>query len=276
MISVKQLLGQSLALLRANPVLLFPPLAADVLIAMLAPGRAPGGFGGMVLAALIQLAIMAGWLNLIAKVRSGEKATWDDFFTSIGRHFWSLVGGALNQVLLLMAIGFPLLIAASLWVGQAGATRLETELRPFLEGKADVATVGTALSPESMQAASQLTMVGLVWFLAFAVMSFVLIFWQQGVVIRHLGWLHAWRESLNVVKTRFKGTMALVTVTSLAQGGAIALAMLLPQIGIFAAALAAVALLLTRVFASVATTVFYMEAVKTSDDTPPSPPTLPA
>ncbi|MNT65952.1 hypothetical protein D3C72_2039780 [compost metagenome] len=119
-------------------------------------------------------------------------------------------------------------------------------------------------------------MVGLLWFLAFAVMSFVLVFWQQGVVIRHLGWLHAWRESLNVVKTQFKGTMGLLTVVSLAQGGAIALAILLPQIGIFAAALAAVALLLTRVFASVATTIFYMEAVKTTDDTPPSSPTLPA
>ncbi len=271
MISVKQLLGQSLALLRAHPVLLFPPLAADVLIAMLAPGRGPGGFGGMVLAALIQLAIMAGWLNLIAKVRSGEKATWDDFFTSIGRHFWSLVGGALNQVLLMLSLGFPLLILGALWVGQTGATRLEAELRPFLEGKAAVSGIGQALSPEAMHAASQLTMLGLVWLLAFAVMSFVLIFWQQGVVLRHLGWLHAWRESLGVVKHQFKGTMALVTVLSLAQGGAIALGLFLPQIGVFAAALAAVALLLVRVFASVATTLFYMEAVKTTDETPPSP-----
>ena len=272
MISVKQLLSQSLALLRAHPVLLFPPLAADILIAMVAPG----GFGGMLLAALIQLAIMAGWLQLIAKAQSGEKGTWDDFFTSVGRHFWSLVGGAVNQVLLMLAIGFPLLIAASLWVGQAGATLLESELKPFLEGKANVATLGTALSPEAMQVASQLTMVGLLWFLAFAVMSLVLIYWQQAVVIKHLGWLQAWRESANVLKTRFKESMALLTVLTLAQGGAIALAVLLPQIGVAAAALAAVALLLARVFASVATTLFYMEAVKTTDATPPSSPTLPA
>lgn len=269
MISVKQLLGQSLALLRAHPVLLFPPLAADVLIAMLAPGR--GGFGGMLLAALIQLAIMAGWLTMIAKVKTGEKATWDDFFTSIGRHFWSLIGGAFNQVMLLLAFGFPLLVLGSLWVGQAGATRLEAELRPFLEGKAEVAGIAQALSPEAMQAASQLTMVGLLWLLAFAVMSFVLVFWQQGVVLRHLGWLHAWRESFSVVRTQFKGTMALLTVVSLLQGGSIALALLLPQIGMFAAALAALALLLTRVYASVATTLFYMEAVKIPGDTPPSP-----
>ncbi|MNX23630.1 hypothetical protein D3C86_536340 [compost metagenome] len=276
MISVKQLLGQSLALLRAHPVLLFPPLAADVLIAMLAPGRGPGGLGGMVLAALIQMAIMAGWLTLIAKVSAGEKATWDDFFTSIGRHFWSLVGGALNQVFLMMAIGFPLLIGAALWVGQSGATRLETELRPFLEGKADVATIGQALSPEAMQAASQLTMVGLLWFLAFAVMSCALIFWQQAVVLRHVGWLQAWRESLSVVKGHFKRAMALVTVLSLAQGGAIALAFLLPRAGLFAAAFAAVALLLARVYASVATTLFFMEAVKTTDEAPPSPTSLQA
>jgi hypothetical protein len=269
MISVKQLLGQSLALLRAHPVLLFPPLAADVLIAMVAPGR--GGFGGMLLAALIQLAIMAGWLNLIAMANAGEKVTWDDFFTSIGRHFWSLIGGAFNQVMLLLAVGFPLLVLGSLWVGQVGATRLESELRPFLEGKAEVTGIAQALSPEAMQAASQLTMVALVWLLAFAVLSVVLVFWQQGVVLRHLGWLSAWRESFSVVKSQFKGTMALLTVVSLLQGGAIALALLLPQIGMVAAALAALALLLTRVFASVATTLFYMEAVKIPGETPPSP-----
>lgn len=278
MISVKQLLGQSLALLRAHPVLLFPPLAADILIAMVSPGRGPGGFGGMVLAALIQLAIMAGWLTMIAKVSFGEKATWDDFFTSIGRHFWSLIGGGFNQIMLMLAVGFPMLIVAALWIGQAGATRLETELRPFLDGKADVSTIAQALSPESMQVASQLTMVGLLWFLAFAVMSFVLVFWQQAVVLRHMRWLPAWRESWTVVKTHFKGTMALVTVVSLAQGGAIAMAFLLPQLGIVAAALAAVGLLLARVYASVATTRFYMaavdltpEALKTSDEVPPSP-----
>ncbi len=269
MIPVKQLLGQSLALLRKQPVLLFPPLAADVLIAMVAPGR--GGFGGMVLAALIQLAIMAGWLTLLAKASAGEKATWDDFFTSIGRHFWSLIGGAFNQVMLMLAFGFPLLILGALWVGQAGASRLETELRPFLEGKVEVAGIAQALSPEALQAASQLTMIGMIWLLAFAVMSVVLLFWQQGVVLRHLGWLQAWRDSFSVVKAHFKGTMALLTVVSLLQGGAIALALLLPQIGVFAAALAAMALLLTRVFASVATTLFYMEAVKMPADTLPSP-----
>jgi hypothetical protein len=129
-----------------------------------------------------------------------------------------------------------------------------------------------------MQVASQLTMVGLVWFLAFAVMSFVLIFWQQAVVLRHVRWLQAWRESLALVKTNFKGTLALVSVVSLIQGAAIGMAFFLPQLGIVAAALAAVGLLLARVYASVATTLFYMEAVKatgedlkTSDETPPSP-----
>lgn len=276
MISVKQLLGQSLALLRAHPILLFPPLAADVLIAMLAPGRGPGGFGGMILAALIQLAIMAGWLTMIAKVHREGKSTWDDFFTSVGRHFWGLVGGALNQLLLMLAIGFPLLIVGSLWVGQAGATRLESELRPFLDGKAEVSGIATALSPEAMQAASQLTVIGLIWLLAFAVMSFVLVFWQQGVVLKHLNWLAAWRESFAVVKAQFKGTLLLVTVLSLAQVGAIALGLLLPQIGIFAAALAAVALLLVRVFSSVATTLFYMGVVKIPDEAPPSPTERPA
>lgn len=276
MISVKQLLGQSLALLRAHPVLWLPPIAADALIAMLAPGRGPGGVGGMILAALIQLAIMAGWLPLIATLRAGEKASWDEFFTSIGRHFWSLVGGAFNQIMALLAFGFPLLILGSLWVGQSGATRLESELRPFLEGKADVSGIAQALSPEAMQAASQLTLLGLIWFLAFAVLSFVLVFWQQGVVLRHLGWFKAWRDSLGVVKRHFKGTLALMTVLTLAQGGAIALGLALPRVGAFAAALAALALLMIRVYSSVAVTLFYLEAVKTADETPPSPATLQA
>lgn len=276
MISLKQLFSQSMALLRAHPVLLLPPIVADALIAMLAPGRGPGGFGGMILAALIQLAIMAGWLNLIARLRSGEPPTWDAFFTSVGRHFWSLVGGALNQVLLLMAMGFPLLLLGALWVGQAGATRLESELRPFLEGKADVAGLAQALSPEAMLAASQLTWLALIWFLAFALMSFLLTFWQQGVVLRHLRWAQSWRESFGVVRGHLKGVLALVTVLSLGQGAAIALGLLVPQIGVLAAAFAALALLLVRVFASVATTLFYMEVVKTADDTLPASPTLPA
>lgn len=268
MISVKQLLSRSVVLLRENPVLLVPPLAADVLIAMIGPSR----FGGMVLAALIQLAIMAGWLHWVATAHAGEKATWDGFFTSIGRHFWSLVGGALNQVLLMLAIGFPLMMAGALWVGQSGAKRLETELRPFLEGKAEVSTLATALSPEAMQVASQLMLVAMLWFLAFAVMSVVLVYWQQAIVVKHLGWLQAWRDSARVLRAHFKGSMALLTLLALAQGGAFLLALLMPGLGVFAAALAAVALLLARVYSGVATTLFYVEALRTTDDTPPSSP----
>ncbi len=274
MISVKQLLRQSMALLRAHPILLVPPLLADSLIAMLAPGRGPGGLGGMILAALIQLAVTAGWLSMVATLHGGEQVTWDGFVTSIGRHFWSLVGGAFNQVLALLALGFPLLLLGALWVGQSGATRLESELRPFLDGKAEIAGMAAALSPEAMRVASQLTFLGLIWLVGFALMSFALIFWQQGVVLRHLGWLQSWKDSLDVLKRHFKGTLALLTVLSLGQGLVIGLALLMPRFGILAAALAAMALLVVRIFASVATTLFYLEAVKTSDDRPPSLPAL--
>lgn len=270
MTSVKQLLSEALALLRAHPVLLIPPFVADALIAMLAPGR--GGLGGLVLATMIQLAITAGWLTMIAKLRAGEKSTWDDFFTSVGRHFWSMVGGAVNQLLASLALAVPLLLVASVWIGETAVKRLESELKPFLEGKADPATLSGALSPEAMQAASQLAMLGMLWLLAFALLSFVLLFWQQGVVLRHQGWLQAWRESASLVRAHLKGALGLVTVLGLAQGLAVVLGLLAPFAGAFVAALAAVTLLLARVYASVATTLYYMELVKTHAETLPSPP----
>ncbi|MBO9540440.1 hypothetical protein J7643_07590 [bacterium] len=267
---LKQLIARAARLTVSQPILWTPPLGIALLSSLMAPQATPQMGIIFLVTALITLAVTAGWYALIAKAASDELPVWEDFFVAIGRHFSTLIGGTIVFGLLVAVVAVPLLMAAVSWAGPESLNKLKDLLPGLMQQAQTKPEVLLSIEPSLLLAANRFFL-GLcgagLWF---ALLSMVLLFWKQAVVLGTMPWPEAWKASLTVMRRHFGPAMGVMTVHGLAYLAAAFFSLMPLPFGLIGWLL----LIGVDVFATVAYTLLYLEAippVKTAESASATP-----
>lgn len=204
-LSLRQVLGQTWALLRKHPGLWNPPLVLNLLIALLATNGAKGLaiIVPMIGAWLLSIAFRAGWFEQMARVvqagdpgdEPAKAATWGHFLEGVGRYFWRFLGGEVAQLVLL---GLALYLAVSLgaqsvgWPDQAMVNEVMAAARQSGDAL-------QKLPAATLQTLNAWTWIFLAWTAFWGVVAVGLLFWQTFAVWSNRTWPQAWWASLKTV-----------------------------------------------------------------------------
>lgn len=220
MLSLKQLVGRAVTLSRTQPMLWAPPLGVALLSTLTLPAGAGPSSVMAIVSGLIGLAMTLGWYALIVRADAGETPTWDDFFVAVGRFFSPVLLGSVAYVALILLFGLPVLFSGATWIGVDRLLLLQTQLQkqvvPALERMQTHPDALLAIDPAVWTTLNQLALVVLAIAIWYGILSVVLLFWKQAMVLSELNWRESWARSWQVVKEHFRLVMGMLTAQAIA------------------------------------------------------------
>lgn len=153
----------------------------------------------------------AGWLALIKRAVKDEPVHMEDFKAGVNRYWASLIMGNVAFYLLLGA-----LLGVTVAAGDALYSRVALE--HWYAGLKDIPPekLDAMLRPDLLPPKVQGWM-GLFagWMAVTTLLGYLLLFWEQVVVMRGVGWWHGWLGSMKLALSRFRQTIVLVALHAL-------------------------------------------------------------